>query len=287
MSNIQYGGQAVIEGVMMRGPGNWAVAVRRPDQTIALDLNPVTSINKKIPVLGWPLLRGVVVLAESLIIGLKALSYSAEQATGEEEEIKSWEIGLTLLIALGLAVFLFVVLPTAATHYLAANMQNRLAQTAIEGVIRLLVFLLYIISISRMSDIRRVFQYHGAEHKVINAYEAGEELAAQNVQKYSTFHPRCGTSFILIVLVLSIFIFAMLPAKVLWWRIASRIVLLPVLAGVSYELLKLSARYPNFLLSYLFLVPGRWLQKLTTGEPDNTQVEVAISALLAVLVKRG
>jgi len=287
MSSIQYGGQAVIEGVMMRGPRLWAVAVRRPDQTIALDLNPVSSLSKRITIFRWPFLRGVVMLGESLVIGLKALSYSAEQATGEDEEIKGWEMGVTLLVALALAVFLFVILPTGAVHYLAAGVRNSLAQNIIEGVIRLLVFLLYVIAISRLPDIRRVFEYHGAEHKVINAFEAGEELGVQNVQKYHTFHPRCGTSFILIVLVLSIFLFSLLPSEVLWWRVVSRILLLPVLAGVSYEILKFSARHPDFFLSRLFIIPGRWLQGLTTGEPDHAQVEVAISALAAVLPEEG
>jgi len=286
MSSVQYGGQAVIEGVMMRGPRLWAVAVRRPDQTIALDLNPVSSLSKRTAIFRWPFLRGVVMLGESLVIGLKALSYSAEQATGEDEEIKSWEMGVTLLVALALAVFLFVILPTGVVHYLAAGVRGSLAQNIIEGVIRLLVFLLYVIAISRIPDIRRVFEYHGAEHKVINALEAGE-VGVQNVQKYSTFHPRCGTSFILIVLVLSIFLFSLLPSETLWWRVVSRILLLPVLAGVSYELLKLSARYPDFFISRLFIIPGRWLQGLTTGEPDHTQVEVAISALAAVLPKEG
>ncbi len=287
MSNVTYGGQAVIEGVMMRGHKAWAVAVRRPDQTIVLDLNPVSSVTDRLPFLKWPFLRGVVVLVESLVIGVKALSYSAEQAAGEEEEIKGWEMGLTLLVALALAVFLFVVLPAGITHYAAAGVKGSLAQNVVEGVLRLAVFLGYVLAIGRLRDIKRVFQYHGAEHKVINAYEAKEALTVENVQKYPTFHPRCGTSFILIVLVLSIFLFSLLPAGPLWWRLASRILLLPVLAGVSYEILKLSAKYPDFALSRLLIVPGRWLQGLTTGQPDDGQVEVAIRALTAILPKEG
>lgn len=286
MSSVNYGGQAVIEGVMMRGPSLWAVAVRRPDQTIALDLNPVNSVTERFPVCRWPFFRGVVVLVESLIIGLKALSYSAEQAAGEEE-IEGWEMGLTLLFAFALAVFLFVVIPAGITHYAAAGIRGNLAQNVIEGILRLAVFLGYVLAIGRLPEIKRVFQYHGAEHKVINAYEAKAALAIENVQKYSTFHPRCGTSFLLIVLVFSIFLFSLLPAGALWWRIASRVLILPVLAGLSYELLKLSAKYPDFPLSRLFIVPGRWLQKLTTGQPDDGQVEVAIQALTAVLQKRG
>ncbi|MEW6274996.1 MAG: DUF1385 domain-containing protein [Bacillota bacterium] len=288
MSSVNYGGQAVIEGVMMRGPQAWAVAVRRSDQTIALDLNPLNSVLDRAPFLKWPFLRGVAVLGESLVIGIKALTYSAEQAAGEEEEIKGWEMGLTLLAALALAVFLFVVIPTGITHYLAAGVSGSLAQNVIEGILRLAVFLGYVLVIGRLPDIKRVFEYHGAEHKVINAYEAKETLTVKNVQKYSTFHPRCGTSFLLIVLVFSIFLFSLLPAgSALWWRIASRILILPVLAGLAYEMLKLSARYPGFVLSRLFIIPGRWLQGLTTGQPGDDQVEVAIRALTAVLQKEG
>lgn len=287
MSNVNYGGQAVIEGVMMRGPSLWAVAVRRPDQAIALDLNPVSSFPERAPFFKWPFFRGVAVLVESLVIGIKALSYSAEQAVGEEEEIKGWEMGLTLLIALVLAIFFFVILPTGITHYLAAGVKSSLAQNAIEGIFRLAVFLGYIAAIGQLSEIKRVFAYHGAEHKVINAYEAKEALTVENVQRYSTFHPRCGTSFIFIVLVFSILLFSLLPVGALWWRITSRILVLPVLAGLSYEMLKLSAKYPDFILSYLFIIPGRWLQGLTTGQPDHAQVEVAIQALQAVLSKEG
>jgi len=227
------------------------------------------------------------VLFESLIIGLKALNYSAEQATGEEEEIKGWEMGLTMLIAFALAILLFVVLPTGIAHYLVSGVKGNFLQNLIEGAIRFLVFVLYIYGVGRMPDIRRVFQYHGAEHKVINTFEAGDELSVGNVIKHTTYHPRCGTSFILIVLVLSIFLFSLLPDINFLWRVLSRIVLLPVLAGLSYELLKFSAKYQNFFICRLFIGPGRWLQKLTTGEPDREQVEVAISALQAVLPKEG
>lgn len=287
MSSINYGGQAVIEGVMMRGPQSWAVAVRRPDQTIALDFCPAGSVMERAPVLKWPFFRGVVALVESLVIGIKALNYSAEQAVGEEEEIKGWEMGLTLVVALALAVFLFVVLPSGVTHYAAAGIKSSFLQNVIEGILRLAVFLGYVVAIGRLSDIKRVFEYHGAEHKVINAYEAKEALTVENVQKYPTFHPRCGTSFLLIVLVLSIFLFSLLPTEALWWRLASRVLILPVLAGISYEILKLSAKYPDLVVSRLFIIPGRWLQGLTTGRPDNSQVEVAIQALQAVLAKEG
>lgn len=283
MSNFQYGGQAVIEGVMMRGPSTRAVAVRRPEGDIAVDQKSVGSITQRYPFLKWPLVRGVVALVESLVMGMEALSYSANQAMGEEEELSKTEIALTMLFAFGLAVVLFVVLPTGGAHYLQKYVQGSFAQNLVEGLFRLALFLAYVMAIGRLSDIRRVFQYHGAEHKVINAYEAGEELSVPNVQRYPTFHPRCGTSFLLIVLVMSIFMFSLLGEQVLWWRILSRVLLLPVLAGVSYELLKLSAKYAQSLLCRILITPGRWLQGLTTGEPDDTQVEVAITAFAAVL----
>lgn len=281
---FSYGGQAVIEGVMMRGPATRAVAVRRPDSTIVIDEQPVKSITNRYKILKWPLLRGVIVLFESLIMGMQALSYSANQAMEEEEEdLTSRDIIITMIIAFSLAIFLFVVIPTGATHYLTRWVSGSVAQNVVEGFIRIGVFLIYVVSISFMADIRRVFQYHGAEHRVINAHEAGEELSVENVQRYSSFHPRCGTSFLLIVMVVSILVFSLLGEQVLWWRILSRILLLPVVAGLSYELLKLSAKYEGSMLFKAIIAPGKWLQGLTTREPDNSQVEVAISALGAVL----
>lgn len=281
--NFQYGGQAVIEGVMMRGPSSRAVAVRLPEGGIAVDEKQVGSITKRYPFLKWPLLRGVVALVESLLIGIEALNYSANKALGEEEELSKTEIILTIGFAMALAVVLFVIVPTGAAHLLKNLFQSSLAQNLVEGVLRLVVFLLYVVLIGRLEDIKRVFQYHGAEHKVINAYEAGHDLTVEKVQRFSTFHPRCGTSFLLIVLVLSIFLFASLGHQVLWWRITSRVLLLPALAGISYEALKLSAKYAENFLCRLLITPGRWLQALTTGEPDDSQVEVAISAFDAVL----
>ncbi|MFZ5649200.1 MAG: DUF1385 domain-containing protein [Bacillota bacterium] len=281
--NFQYGGQAVIEGVMMRGPSSRAVAVRLPEGGIAVDEKQIASITKKYPFLKWPLLRGVVALVESLIIGIEALSYSASQALGEEEELSKTEVVVTIGLAFALAVVLFVILPTGAAHLLKNYVQGSFLQNLLEGVLRLGVFLLYVVLIGRLDDIKRVFQYHGAEHKVINAYEAGQELSVEKVQRFTTFHPRCGTSFLLIVLVLSIFLFALLGHQDLFWRITSRVLLLPVLAGISYEALKLSAKYADNFLCSLLITPGRWLQGLTTGEPDDSQVEVAISAFGAVL----
>lgn len=283
MSSFQYGGQAVIEGVMMRGPDSRAIAVRKPDQSIVVDEKVVGSLTKRVRVLKWPMVRGVVMLIEALVMGIEALTYSAGQATGEEEELTPGQIFITVAIALGLAVLLFAVLPTAAAHLLNKIASGSFVQNLIEGFFRIAIFLAYVVAISRMADIQRVFQYHGAEHKVIHAFEAGEELRPDRVQKYSTLHPRCGTSFLLIVMVISILLFSLLGQQVLWWRILSRILLLPVVAGISYEALKLSGKYADNPLCHFLIAPGLWLQKLTTGQPDDGQVEVAIAALEAVL----
>ncbi|OPX91654.1 MAG: hypothetical protein A4E52_00426 [Pelotomaculum sp. PtaB.Bin013] len=278
----QYGGQAVIEGVMMRGPDSRAIAVRRPDQTIVVDQKPVGSLTKRVPVLKWPLVRGVVVLIESLALGIEALTYSANQAVGEDEELTAKEIVFTIGGALALAILLFAVLPTALAHLLNKIAPGSLIQNLIEGVFRIAIFLAYVVAIGRLEDIKRVFQYHGAEHKVINAYEAGDDLSVELVQRHSTAHPRCGTSFILIVLVISILVFSLLGRQVLWWRILSRVLLLPVIAGISYELVKLSGKYASVPWCRCLIAPGLWLQKLTTSPPDDGQVEVAITAFGAV-----
>lgn len=282
MSSFQYGGQAVIEGVMMRGPDSRAVAVRKPDQTIVVDEKNIGSISRRVRFLKWPVIRGVVMLIESLVMGIEALTYSAGQATGEEEELTPGQIFITIAVALGLAVLLFAVLPTALAHMLNKIAPGSLVQNLIEGFFRIAIFLAYVVAISRMPDIQRVFQYHGAEHKVINAYEAGDLLQPDRVQRYSTLHPRCGTSFLLIVMIISILIFSMLGEQVLWWRILSRILLLPVVAGISYEALKLSGKYAAMPLCRFLIAPGLWLQKLTTSQPDDGQVEVAIAAFGAV-----
>ncbi len=285
---FQYGGQAVIEGVMMRGPDSRAVAVRLPDTEIIVDEKKVGSLARRIPVLNWPLVRGTVVLIESLVLGVEALTYSANQATaGEDEELTIKEIVITIGIAFGLAIVLFAVLPTFAAHLLIGIAPGSFIQNLIEGFFRIAIFLAYVLAVRQLADIRRVFEYHGAEHKVINAYEAGAELTVEQVQKYPTLHPRCGTSFILIVLVISILVFSLLGEQVLWWRILSRVLLLPVVAGISYELVKLSGKYTANALCRILIAPGLWLQKLTTAPPDNGQVEVAIAAFGAVFKEGG
>ena len=281
---FQYGGQAVIEGVMMRGSQGVAIAVRKPDNDIIIERRPVNSITKKLPFLKWPFLRGTIMLFESLIIGIQALAFSANQAAeGEGEELSTWEMALTIGLALVLGILLFVVAPTAGARLLYKTFSSNVLINIFEGLFRILIFLLYVIAISRMKDIQRVFQYHGAEHKVINAYEAGVELTVENIRRYSQLHPRCGTSFLLIVMVIMILIFSLLGKQDLVMRIVSRIVLLPVVAGVSYEVLKLSAKYCDSALMKIIITPGLWLQKMTTRDPDESQIEVAVQALKAVL----
>lgn len=278
------GGQAVIEGVMMRGPEMVATAVREPSGEISVKTEKVSTITSRYPILKKPMLRGVIALGESLILGLKSLSYSAQRAGEEGEELSDREIMMTMLFSLGLAIVLFVIIPTAAAKYIHGAIEDPLWLNLAEGGLRMVIFLGYIYGISRLKDIQRVFQYHGAEHKTIHAYEAGVDLTVENVQKYTTLHPRCGTAFLLIVMIMSIVIFAFLGWPDLWLRILSRIVMLPVVAGISYEIIRYAGRTDNSVMQ-LAIQPGLWLQKLTTRQPDDEQVEVAIKALEAVKLK--
>ncbi|MCL6560309.1 MAG: DUF1385 domain-containing protein [Firmicutes bacterium] len=287
MPEIVYGGQAVIEGVMMRGPDSWAVAVRRPDRSIAVKREPLKGLSAA-GLWSRPLLRGVAALYEALVIGIQALGYSAEQAAGEEERpVGRWEIAATLFLGIALGVFLFVVIPAGLAHLVKSRVPSSLGQNMLEGVVRLAVFLLYIFLVGLIPDIKRVFAYHGAEHRVVNACEAGAELTLDGVRRFSVLHPRCGTSFLLIVLVLSIFVFSLLGRQVLWWRFLSRILLLPLIAGISYEFIRIAARKTHNPILGAMIAPGLWLQRMTTREPDDAQVAVALAALKAVLVKEG
>lgn len=281
---IQYGGMAVIEGVMMRGPEKIAVAVRKTDGTIELEEEAVSDLPQRYPFLKWPLLRGVYALIDSMVVGIRTLNKSANMSLGEEEEdLSSWEMLITGLLAFVLAVVLFVVLPTAAVHFASQYLGGVFTQNLIEGIIRIAIFLVYVWAIGHMKDIDRVFMYHGAEHKSIFTYEAGEELNIENTRKYTTMHPRCGTSFILIVLILSIMVFAMLGEGSLLYRIWSRILVLPIIAGLGYEFLKFNGKHYNNRWARILMAPGLYLQKLTTREPDDEQIEVALTALRAVI----
>ena len=284
-SECNYGGQAVIEGVMMRSPHRYAIAVRKPNEEISLKVGDIKSLSQKIKLLKLPVFRGIINLIESLTLGFKALTYSAEQATGEEERLNNKEMFFTILLALGLFILIFVVLPTSIARYLDTYLPNVMLYNIFEGFLRISIFLIYLFLISKMPDVRRVFEYHGAEHKVIYTYEAGKELNVKTVKEYSTLHPRCGTSFIFIVLMISILVFSLLGKQTLLLRIAYRIAIIPLIAGISYEILKLSAKNMDKPIVKWLVMPGLWFQKLTTKEPDEKQIEVAIDALTGVLPK--
>ena len=276
------GGQAVIEGVMMRGFGKVATALREPDGNICVSVKPVNSIADRFPVLKLPILRGAVSLFESMMLGMKSLSISAQAAGEEQEPLTKRELVATMALAVALACGLFFVLPTFAAKFFRAVTDDPFALNLAEGVVRLAILLAYLAAISRMEDVRRVFGYHGAEHKTIFCYEAGEPLTVANVKKFPRLHPRCGTSFLLIVMLVSTVVFALTGWPELWVRILSRIILLPIIAGLSYELIRFSARSQSSVVKAATL-PGLWLQYLTTREPDDEMIEVAIKSLEAVV----
>ena len=286
------GGQAVLEGVMMRGASNWAVAVRKPDGDIAEVHQPIKSPMARHWIFRLPVIRGVVALGESLAIGFRALAISANYAAvveakeGEEAEEVSTELTRTQLIfafaiAIGFAVLLFKVSPALITDWIGIKRTGWFV--IVEGGIRVTIFILYLSLISLFPDLRRVFQYHAAEHKAINAYEAGEELKPEIVQRHSLIHPRCGTAFLPWVMVIAIFVFAFFGRPHWYWLIATRILLLPVIAGIAYELIRFAGKHQNNRILMSLLAPGMWLQRLTTREPSLDQIEVSIRALKEVL----
>lgn len=294
------GGQAVLEGVMMRGPKEIATAVRKSDGEIVIDKKPVTSITQRFKFLKLPIIRGVVNFIESMVVGVKCLMFSAdlydiEDDSGYEpskfekwlddkfgDKIKDIAIYAAVAMALVMGIGLFMLLPTVIVGFLKPLIPNSVLLNLAEGVVRMSIFLIYLALVSRMSDIQRVFEYHGAEHKTIAAYEHGEELTVENARKYTRLHPRCGTSFLLIVMVISIIFFSFLRWDNVFQRIIFRLLLLPIVAGVSYEIIKFAGRSQNKCVS-LLTKPGLWLQKLTTREPDDSQLEVAIASLKAVI----
>jgi uncharacterized protein YqhQ len=290
------GGQAIIEGVMMRGPGKIAIAVRKPDGEIVVKVDDNVPITKKNKFYGLPIIRGAISLFDSMIIGIKALTYSASFFDEPEEEDKfdkflkaklgdktdDYIIGFSMIISFIIAIGLFFILPTFAASIIKKLTSNPILINLLEGVLRIVIFFFYLFFISRMKEIQRVFEYHGAEHKSIFCYEAELPLTPENATKFDTLHPRCGTNFMLIVMVISIVIFSFLGWPNLLMRILSRIVLLPVVAGVSYEILKWFGRSDS-LIAKIFMYPGMILQRLTTRKPDDSQLEVALAALMAVL----
>ncbi len=303
VEQIKVGGQAVIEGIMMRAPKTFTVVVRKPDGNLSVRLDRWYSPMERWPFLKRPFLRGCIVLYEALYNGIQALTYSAQEALDEEEEqLGPWALAGTIAFAIGGAILLFVVIPHLATMGVGALMGKELGVRSvwfhvIDGVIKVSIFVAYIMLISLLKEIRRVFQYHGAEHKSIHAYEKGEDLTVENARKYSTIHARCGTAFILLVLVFSIFLFTavfpFVPKDLFGGKILTnavyvlvKIVLLLPIAGISYEIIRLGERWDNPIIK-LILMPGLWLQRLTTREPSDDQIEVALVALKTTLEKEA
>lgn len=292
MGKFYYGGQAVMEGVMMRGPKTIAIAVRKEDNTLVKHKETVSSIGDRYPILKKPLIRGVVALFESMIIGTKSLVFSANQFASEDEQevLTPKEMVFTIGLSFGLAILLFVVLPAFLTRLVESSIDNAMLLNLTEGLIKISIFVLYIVGISLTPDIKRFFQYHGAEHKVINAYEAGEELNVANVRPYTRFHMRCGTNFIVIVLLMSVFIFTLITGSnrpSFFNRIGLHLLLLPVIAGISYEVIKFLGKDNAPKWAKALARPGLMTQFLTTREPDDSQIETAIAALVEVLDTDG
>ena len=286
-----YGGQAVIEGVMMKAPdGKMALACRLPDASIIIEKSDKPSYQMRYPILRLPILRGVAGFVESMVSGMTMLTHSAELASQDEEgeaELSGWQTALAALLAVAMSVGLFIILPTFIMRFISFESLtggSAIIQNLLESLVRLLIFLSYVLVVSTMKDIKRVFEYHGAEHKTIHCYEAGEELTSVNAARYSCLHPRCGTSFLLIVMVVSSLFFSLFGWPNLVQRIIYRLLLLPVVAGISYEVLRFLARFES-KSSFVKLLtrPGLELQRLTTREPDLQQLEVAIAALKAIL----
>jgi len=296
---ILVGGQAVIEGVMMRSPKGYSVAVRRQDGTVRIMKDALAGLGDKWKIFKAPVVRGVGVLAQALVLGIKALMFSAEEALAEEtakekseqapkaetQQVSSWFIAGNLIVALAVNIILFIALPLVITRLLQSQMgfSSSLLFNGIDGLFRVLVFVLFLYCISLMKDTKRVFEYHGAEHKTVFNFESRKPLEISTAQTFSTLHPRCGTSFLLVVMIVSILVFSIAHFDTFTGKLISRIILLPVVAGISYEIIRYSAKHPKSLLR-IVTFPGLLLQKITTKPPDNTQVEVAIRALKEALM---
>jgi uncharacterized protein YqhQ len=286
------GGQAVLEGVMMRGPSAWSVAVRKPDGDIAEVNRPIASVLLRHRWLRIPIVRGVIALGESLAIGFRALAISANYAAQQEDddgevqtELSRGQLLFAFGIAIGFALLLFKVSPALITNWLPIESTG--AFVVVEGLVRVTIFIAYLLLISLLPDLKRVFQYHAAEHKAINAYEAGAELEPETVSRYSLLHVRCGTAFLLYVMVIAIFVFAFFGRPTWYWLIATRILLLPVIAGIAYEVIRFAGKHQQNAALRALLAPGLWLQRLTTREPTLDQIEVSIRALREVLRLEG
>ena len=274
--SLAFGGQAVIEGVMIRSKKHMVVCVRQPNDEILTNTEEIKSLSERHRILRLPFLRGIVALFETLFLGIKGLYFSANATLEEEEKLNTKEIALAVIAALVLSIFLFSIIPFFLTSLL--HLRGAVFNI-VEGVVRLAVLLLYLASTSLVGEFRRVFQYHGAEHTAINAYEAGVELNVANAKKHPRLHPRCGTSFILIVTLISILLFSIMPNLGYFMRLAYRVLLIPVIGAISYEVLKLSDRYKNSKIMKVLVAPGLGLQYLTTREPEEKMIAVALKAV--------
>jgi uncharacterized protein YqhQ len=278
------GGQAILEGVMMRHGNKIAAAVRRPDKQIVFQERIYIPLTKRYKVLGWMFIRGTVNLFEMMIVGIKCLMFSAEVALSEEErKPKSWEFTLSFIISFAVAIFFFVVVPAFFFTKMKDFVSNLILLNILEGCVRLGMFLGFLCSTLLMKDMRRVYMYHGAEHKTVFAWEHGQELTVENIKKFSTRHPRCGTSFILFVMIVSILVFSLLGRPDFLHRVLYKILLLPVVAGISYEAIRFTGKHSHWKWVQILSWPGLTLQRITTREPSDDQIEVAIEAMKKVI----
>ena len=298
------GGQAVLEGVMMRSPHAFAITCRKPSGELSTHSEPLERLSEKHPWMAWPVVRGVMTLGQAMALGFRALKFSANVQLDELQkdkagnppekkfEISGWIATVNILFSVGFFIFMYKYLPLLATTELKktySSLNGQIMFNLVDGLIRLALFLLFIWGTSLLGDIRRVYQYHGAEHKTVFAFENGDPLETAAVQKYSTFHPRCGTSFLMTVMILSIFVYMLVPVHTFWARFAIRIALLPVIAGVAYEMIRYAAKHRGSLFAVL-TAPGLWLQRVTTKPPSDDQAECAIHALdeaMALEKQRG
>lgn len=302
MSKPNVGGQAVIEGIMMRNGSTYATAIRKPDKEILLDKRTYVSLTERSRLLGLPFIRGAVAFMESMVIGMKILTFSAEFFETDEEEQKSkidlWLektfgdkvdnviIGISIVLAMLFALGLFLLLPATLSQFMRNLLPSGRWMNLMDGLIRIAILLVYLVAISKLKDIQRVFQYHGAEHKTIHCYESGEPLTVENVRKMSRLHKRCGTNFIFIVVAISVIVLTIINVQTYVLRLVVRLLALPAIAGISYEVLKFFGRSDSGLVDIL-TYPGLMLQKITTSEPDDGQIEIAITALNASLEESG
>ena len=294
------GGQAVLEGVMMRSPHAWAIACRKPSGEVSTHSEPLERLSEKHKWMGWPVVRGIITLGHAMTLGFRALKFSANTAldempadnSGKKFEVTGWMATVNILFSVGFFIFMYKFLPlVAATELKRVNpvFGERIIFNLVDGAIRIALFLLFIWGVSLWKDIHRVYEYHGAEHKTVYAFENGDSLDTASVQKYSTYHPRCGTSFLMTVMIISILVYVVVPAETFWGKFAARIILLPVITGLSYEIIRFAAKHRGSLFA-LMTTPGLWLQRITTQPPTDDQAECAIVALdqaMALEKQRG